>query len=117
GNIASAQPDPLHLGTMIRDLPANTIWSVAGLSAAQLPMNAIAIALGGGVRIGLEDNIWFDSSRSRLAANTDLLRRVHSLAQIHERSIMKPVKLREILKLEPGDGRYGRTFREQPADS
>ena len=117
GNIASAQPDPLHLGTMIRDLPANTLWSVAGLSAAQLPMNAIAIALGGGVRIGLEDNIWFDSGRSRLAANTDLLRRVHSLAQIHERSIMKPAKLREILKLEPGDGRYGRTFREQAADS
>ena len=117
GNIASAQPDPLHLGMMIRDLPANTLWSVAGLSAAQLPMNAVAIALGGGVRIGLEDNIWFDSGRSRLAANTDLLRRVHSLAQIHERSIMKPAKLREILKLEPGDGRYGRTFREQAADS
>jgi len=116
GNIASAQPDPLHLGTMIRDLPANTLWSVAGLSAAQLPMNAIAIALGGGVRIGLEDNIWFDSGRSRLAANADLLRRVHSLAQIHERSIMKAAKLRECLKLEPGNGRYGRTFSEPAVD-
>ena len=117
GNIASAQPDPLHLGAMIRDLPANTLWSVAGLSVAQLPMNAIAIALGGGVRIGLEDNIWFDSGRSRLAANADLLRRVHSLAQIHERSIMKPTKLREILNLEPGGGHYGRTFPEPAADS
>jgi uncharacterized protein (DUF849 family) len=117
GNIASAQPDLLHLGTMIRDLPANTLWSVAGLSAAQLPMNAVAIALGGGVRVGLEDNIWYDSGRSRLASNEDLLRRVHSLAQIHERSVMKPALLRELLELEPGDGRYGRDSSRSTADS
>lgn len=117
GNIASAQPDPLHLGMMIRDLPPNTLWSAAGLSAAQLPMNAVAIALGGGVRIGLEDNIWFDSGRNRLAANTDLLQRVHSLAEIHERPIMKPAELRELLQLEPGDGRYGRIFREPATDN
>ncbi len=117
GNIASAQPDPLHLGAMVRDLPADTLWSVAGLSAAQLPMNAVAIALGGGVRVGLEDNIWFDTGRSRLATNEDLLRRVHSLAQIHERSVMKPALLREILKLEPGDGSYGRTDSDLPGAS
>jgi uncharacterized protein (DUF849 family) len=108
GNIASAQPDPLHLGLMIRDLPAQTLWSVAGLSAAQLQMNAIAIALGGGVRVGLEDNIWYDSGRSRLATNMDLLRRVHSLANVHERPVMQPARLRELLELEPGDGSYGR---------
>ena len=108
GNIASAQPDPLHLGLMIRDLPAHTLWSAAGLSTAQLQMNALAIALGGGVRVGLEDNVWYDSGRSRLATNMDLLRRVHSLANMHERSVMRPAQLREILKLEPGDGSYGR---------
>jgi uncharacterized protein (DUF849 family) len=101
---------------MVRDLPGNTLWSVAGLSAAQLPMNAIAIALGGGVRVGLEDNIWYDSGRSRLAANADLLRRIHSLAQIHERSVMKPAQLRDLLKLEPGSGRYGRIFPDSAAD-
>jgi uncharacterized protein (DUF849 family) len=56
----------------------------------------------------VEDNIWFDAGRSRLATNDDLLRRIHSLAQIHERPIMKPTRLRELLHLEPGDGRYGR---------
>ena len=108
GNIASAQPDPLHLGLMIRDLPANTLWGVAGIGAAQLQMNAVAIALGGGVRVGLEDNIWYDAGRSRLATNMDLLRRVHSLANMHERPVMQPARLRELLKLEPGDGSYGR---------
>lgn len=110
GNIASAQADPLHLSAMVRDLPDGTLWSLAGLGATQLPMNAVAVALGGGVRVGLEDNIWFDGGRSRLAANGDLLRRVHALAQIHERSVMSTAKLRELLQLEPGNGRYGRSF-------
>src|SRR5664280_1738401 len=32
-------------------------------------MNSIAIAIGGGVRVGLEDNIWYDSSRTILASS------------------------------------------------
>jgi len=59
------------------------------------------MALGGGVWVGLEDNIRCDSGRSRLATNADLLRRDHSLAQIHERSVMKPTRLRDLLKLAP----------------
>jgi 3-keto-5-aminohexanoate cleavage enzyme len=117
GNIASAQPDPLHLATMIRDLPADTHWSIAGLGAAQLTMNAVAIALGGGVRVGLEDNIWYDRGRSKLASNCDLLRRVHSLAQIHERPVMKSARLRELLHLEPGGDRFGRTPSPRRGDS
>ena len=44
---------------------------------AQLRMNAVTIASGGGVRVGLEDNIWYDSARTRLARNADLLHRIH----------------------------------------
>lgn len=108
GNIASAQPDPLHLGTMIHDLPPGSLWSAAGIGDAQLQMNAAAIALGGGVRVGLEDNIWFDRARTRHARNAELLRRVAALAEIHERPIMTPARCRELLGLEPGNGRYGR---------
>ena len=108
GNIAGAQPDALHLGLMIRDLPEQTLWSAAGLGDAQLAMNATAIALGGGVRVGLEDCIHFDRARTKLASNVELLRRIHELAAIHERAPMSPVRLRELLHLEPGNGRYGR---------
>ena len=58
GNIACAQADLLHAGIMIRDLPPNSLWGLAGIGDAQLTMNSIAIAIGGGVRVGLEDNIW-----------------------------------------------------------
>lgn len=108
GNIASAQANLLHLGVMIRDLPDESLWSVAGLGSAQLSMNAVAIASGGGVRVGLEDNVWYDSGRTRLARNIDLLRRVHTLAEASERKVMSPATLRPMLGLQPGSGRYGR---------
>lgn len=108
GNIACAQADLLHLGVMVRDLPEDSLWSVAGIGDAQLAMNAVAIACGGGVRVGLEDNIWYDANRSRLARNADLVRRVHTLAEANERQVMAPSKLRGLLGLQPGAGQYGR---------
>ena len=110
GNIACAQADLLHVGIMIRDLPENSLWTMAGIGNYQLVMNSVAIVSGGGVRIGLEDNIWFDKARTSLATNSDLLHRIHKLAEASERKVMSPAKLRELLNLQPGDGKYGRTF-------
>ena len=108
GNIACAQADLLHAGMMIRDLPDNSVWSLAGIGNTQLMMNSIAIAVGGGVRVGLEDNIWFDHKRTKLATNLDLLKRIHGLAEANERNIMKPSQLRSILHLNEGYGKYGK---------
>ena len=80
GNIACAQADMLSLGLMIRDLPEGSIWSAGGVGNSQLQMNAMAIISGGGVRIGLEDNIWFDQERTKLASNIDLIKRILSIA-------------------------------------
>ena len=85
GNIACAQADLLHTGIMIHDLPDNSFWSLAGIGNYQLMMNSVAIVSGGGVRVGLEDNIWFDAARTRLATNSDLLSRIHHLADACER--------------------------------
>ena len=108
GNIAGAQPDLLHLGVMIRDLPENSYWSAGGIGNAQLSSNSISIASGGGARVGLEDNIWLDPQRTRLASNAELLHRVHAMAEVNERRIMPPAKLRTLLGLQPGGGLYGR---------
>jgi len=110
GNIACAQADLLHAGVMIRDLPPNSLWSLGGVGDYQLMMNSIAVAAGGGVRVGLEDDIWYDPSRTRLARNVDLVRRIHRLAEANEREIMTPGELRELLNLEEGNGRYGRIY-------
>jgi len=108
GNIACAQADLLHAGIMIRDLPGNSIWSLAGIGNAQLMMNSIAIASGGGVRVGLEDNIWFDAGRTRLASNVELVSRVHTIARANGRKVMPSADCRKLLGLCGGNGSYGR---------
>ena len=95
GNIASAQADLLHAGMALQELPDKCDWSFGGIGASQLMMNTLGIASGGAVRVGLEDNIYYDSSRKNLASNQQLLERVHELASIHDRSIMSPVALRD----------------------
>lgn len=108
GNVACAQADLLHAGVLIRDLPPNSFWSMAGIGDHQLMMNSVAIAAGGGVRVGIEDHIWYDRARTKLASNADLLRRIHRLAESNERPVMTPGEFRGLLKLEDGHGRYGR---------
>jgi uncharacterized protein (DUF849 family) len=107
GNIACAQADLLHIGIMIRDLPEPSIFSLGGVGDAQLPVNSLAISMGYGVRVGLEDNLWYDRGRTKLASNLDLLLRVKELGRANEMEIMKPQEIRRILGLKSGNGEYG----------
>ncbi|MDR4509414.1 MAG: 3-keto-5-aminohexanoate cleavage protein [Candidatus Brocadiaceae bacterium] len=107
GNIACAQADLLHAGVMLRDLPEQSYWSFAGIGDSQLMMNSIGITAGGGVRTGIEDNIWYDSKRTRYARNSDYLKRIKALAENNNRKIMRPDQLRKLLNLKKGNGNYG----------
>nr|WP_299173554.1 3-keto-5-aminohexanoate cleavage protein [uncultured Allomuricauda sp.] len=107
GNIACAQANLLNAGVMLNDLPENSLWSLAGIGNEQLKMNSIAIAIGGGVRVGIEDNIWWDNGRTRLASNYELLKRVHNIADSNERNLMKATRFRELMQMAPGNGAYG----------
>ncbi|MDO5981721.1 3-keto-5-aminohexanoate cleavage protein [Flavivirga spongiicola] len=108
GNIACSQANLLHAGVMVNDLPENSFWSMAGIGNEQLKMNSLSIAIGGGVRVGIEDNIWFDTSRTKLASNSDLLNRIHTISKANDRKIMSPKDFRVKMNLEPGNGSYGR---------
>lgn len=107
GNIACAQADLLHIGCMIRDFPEGTLFSLGGVGGPQLAVNSLAIAMGWGVRVGLEDNYWYDEARTVLATNDSLLGRVHRIIAAGEKEVMSPGELRSRLGLEPGFGRYG----------
>jgi uncharacterized protein (DUF849 family) len=70
-------------------------------------VQAVATAMGGGVRVGLEGYIWLDKKRPQLARNRDLFERVHELAAMCGRPVMSPETLRRKLGLAPGNGSYG----------
>jgi len=99
GNIACAQADPLDLGLMIYKLPEESYWSVGGIGNSQLPMNVAGICHGGGVRIGLEDNIYFDNERTVLATNEMLLKRIKNIAESYGAKIASPKEVREHLNI------------------
>jgi len=99
GNVAAAQAKILHLGLIVSELPQDSIWSVTGIGDSQKAMNAIGIINGDGVRIGLEDNIWFDEDRTCLATNQMLVERIVKMSAAFGRDIASPAETRKVLDL------------------
>jgi uncharacterized protein (DUF849 family) len=94
-----------HLSGMIEDLPPGSLWSAAGIGFFQLPMNVLAIAMGGHCRVGLEDNIYYGFDRSDLATNDGLVDRLACLSETFGRSLADPVTARRMLGLGPSAAR------------
>lgn len=107
GNIATAQTDLLSIGVLLNDLPQDAYVSIGAVGNDQLKANALAVALGYGVRVGLEDNYWYDQERTVLATNISLLKRIHTLIDAHQNTVMTSAELRSKLNLKPGHGQYG----------
>ena len=85
-----------HLMHMISALPEGCTWTAAGIGRAQLPIANAAILLGGHVRVGLEDNIYY--SRGRLAmSNAELVARIVRLARELGRDIADAGEARRIV--------------------
>lgn len=93
GNIAGAQLNAGHLAALERDLPAGALLVLGGIGQQQLDAHLVAMGLGWGVRVGLEDNIYWDRRREQVTENRLLLRRIHELAEIAQRPIMPSAAL------------------------
>lgn len=96
GNLAGMQTDLAEIGLALKQLPPESVWALGGIGRQQLSANAIAMAAGGGVRVGLEDNLYFDRERQVLAQNETLLRRIHELAELLERPVMTPLEFGQL---------------------
>ncbi|NLX61183.1 MAG: 3-keto-5-aminohexanoate cleavage protein, partial [Tissierellia bacterium] len=84
---------------LVDSIPEGSTWSVAGIGRYEMPMAAIAIAMGGHVRVGFEDNIYL--SKGVLAkSNGELVEKVVKIAKELGREIATPDEAREILGLK-----------------
>jgi 3-keto-5-aminohexanoate cleavage enzyme len=90
GNIAGFQANYMQLGMAVQTIGEDQFIGLAGLGDQQLKVSGLAIFGGFGVRIGLEDNIWWDLRKEKLTDNLALLHRVHELRQLAQRPFMKP---------------------------
>ncbi|MGJ8677471.1 MAG: 3-keto-5-aminohexanoate cleavage protein [Akkermansiaceae bacterium] len=99
GNIFSAQAKASHFSSILNELPENSIWSMGGIGDAQTPSTLLSLSQGGGIRTGLEDNIWYDGKRTILARNVDLISRVNQIAELCNKQILPQAEFKKILSL------------------
>ncbi len=103
GGIGPHPEEVLHMKrTADRLFGDNYSWAVLGAGASQMKVAAQAAAMGGHVRVGLEDNLWI--GKGRLAAsNAEQVTMVRKIIEGLGLEIASPDEAREILSLKGGD--------------
>lgn len=93
---APASPQSLlHLHEYI---PENSTWSVIGIGKGHLPMSMMALVMGGHIRVGMEDNIYY--SKGVLAkTNAQFVERIVRITGEYGREIATPDEARRILSI------------------
>jgi uncharacterized protein (DUF849 family) len=102
GSLGTLSASAFNLAATVRALPDEATWSAAGIGRFQLDVNALAVAMGGHVRVGLEDNVWLDRDRTVPATNEALVSRVVDVARILEREPATPNEARAAIGLAVG---------------
>lgn len=96
GGIPATSKNLLHC---VESIPPQSTWSVAAVGRSQLPMDLLGIILGGHIRTGFEDNVYW--SYGKLAeSNAQLVDRLVKYAVDLGREIATPAEARRILQLD-----------------
>lgn len=78
-------------------LPKGCTWGVSAIGKDHVQLSTIALALGGNVRVGLEDNIFY--SKGVLATNIALVKRMKNIVLAMGKELATPAEARQILNL------------------
>jgi uncharacterized protein (DUF849 family) len=80
----------------------NYIWSVLGAGRAQMPVAAMGAAMGGNVRVGLEDSLWIGKGRMA-SSNAEQVVQVRKIIEGLGLEVATPAEARAMLQLKGGD--------------
>jgi len=100
GSLGTATARAEDLCVLVKDIPDDWTWAGTGIGRFQLPVNVMSIAMGGHVRVGLEDNIYYDYDRKQLATNGDLVRRIVRISKDFGRPIANIIDTRKLIGLK-----------------
>ena len=96
----SIYPTPANVLNLINELPPQSHFLMSGVGVFQVPMTALAIILGGHVRVGLEDNLYLRRGE-RAASSAQLVQRAVRMAHDMNREVATPAQARKMLGLPP----------------
>ena len=89
-----------NLCWLVNAIPAGSTWTATGIGRHEFTLAAAAIAMGGHVRVGFEDNLYLE--KGVLAkSNGELVAKVVRLAKELGREVATSAEAREILSLKP----------------
>ena len=98
GTPYGALATPKTLVYLSEIVPENAIWSVTGIGRAHLPMSMMALAMGGHIRVGMEDHVFY--KKGELAKNNgQFVERIVRIAREYGREVASPEEARIILGL------------------
>jgi len=95
---------PQNLLAMLDAIPEGSSWQIVSIGKYQLPLSTMALALGGNIRVGMEDNVYFTHG-VLAASNAQLVERAVRIARELGREIATPQEAREMLHLGPAPQR------------
>jgi uncharacterized protein (DUF849 family) len=99
GSLGTLSATPMHLAQLAAGVPSGATWAGAGIGRFQLPTNAMAVAMGGHVRVGLEDNLFLDPEKTQPASNLLLVERVAGIARALGRPVATCAQARRCIGL------------------
>ena len=102
GSLGTIGATPLNLAMMVNSLPAQSTWAAAGIGKFQFSMNALAITMGGHVRVGLEDNLFMDAEKKDPATNARLVERLVKLGRAAGREPATSADAKAMIGLKSG---------------
>lgn len=97
GSLGSIPGDLRDLVYLVESLPRGSTWSATGIGRFQTQINVAAILMGGHVRVGIEDSIYYNYRKKELATNENLVKRIIRIADEMGRDIATPRDARKIL--------------------
>jgi 3-keto-5-aminohexanoate cleavage enzyme len=96
GVLGGVPPTPRNLAAMVDNVPEGSHWGLIGISREQWTLVAAALALGGSIRVGLEDNFYLPGGEMA-RSNGDLVARARRMAEDAGRRVATVEEARRML--------------------
>jgi len=105
GYQTSSYPTVENVLQLLKEFPEDSLWLCSGIGPYQLPLTTLAVIMGGHVRVGLEDNIYY--RRGELAkSNAQLVERAARIIRELNREVATPAQARKMLGLSQTPSSY-----------
>jgi uncharacterized protein (DUF849 family) len=94
GNIYNTQSDISSISSIVNNLPKNSMTCLGGIGKDQLKCNIMGLLYFDGIRIGLEDNLYYRDKEK--TTNINLLKRIHTVMNEMDLSVLTPLEFKKL---------------------